>query len=786
MFETVLTRFLAVAQFYHFAFLVVSLALLGFGASGTLLSIFPQIQNVPLENTLSRVGIGFVLSIWVAYAVVNWLPFDSYSIAWERRQIFYFILYYFSLSLPFLVSGLGLGTALAIIDEKHNLVYGANLIGSGLGVILAPVVLAISGILGVMLICGMMGIGCWMLIKTDRTKPQTPKIISSLFLTVCLVAWICLSVLNIKGKSPLGIVISPYKELAYARRFPGSKSLFAKWNATSRIDVMADAGTRRVPGLSYMYPAEPPRQYGLSIDAGPLQPITLTAPGDFTVGEWLPEWWVFSTQTNPDVLVLNPGAGLGVLQAIAGDAESVTAVVQNRLIVEGVHRTAPEFTIFDHPQVDMQIGNSRAFLQQTKDTYDVVFIPLTDAYQPVATGVYSISENYFLTKEGIQTALGSLNPGGVFVSSRWLQNPPSEGIRLVATSYESLENLGIRFPPDTFVIYRGIQTITVVIKPDGWSDSELKSLRSFLERCRFDLVWSPDLELDELNQWNQLPEPDYHQAVKELFQGSNRREYYSSYTFNITPPSDNHPFFFHFFTWSQAPYILDALGKTWQPFGGSGFFLLLFLLALVILLSCLMILLPLFLRGRSWLSEDLPGKTRILLYFGFIGIGFMFLEIPLISQWTLFLSTPIAAFSLVVGVLLLSSGLGSMVVNQPWRHRTLIFRLLFLLGGGFVIFCTLEKDLILSCPFWIRSLVVCLGLSPLGFSMGTFFPQGISWIKKSLPDMVPWAWAINGSASVVASVGTAILSLQAGYPLVLILGGCFYLGAWVILETLGD
>ena len=141
--------------------------------------------------------------------------------------------------------------------------------------------------------------------------------------------------------------------------------------------------------------------------------------------------------------------------------------------------------------------------------------------------------------------------------------------------------------------------------------------------------------------------------------------------------------------------------------------------------------------------------------------------------------------SLVVGVLLLSSGLGSMVVNQPWRRQTLIFRLLFLLGGGFVIFCTLEKDLILSYPFWIRSLVVCLGLSPLGFSMGTFFPQGITWIKKSFPGMVPWAWAINGRASVVASVGTAILSLQAGYPLVLILGGCFYLGAWVILETLG-
>jgi hypothetical protein len=289
--------------------------------------------------------------------------------------------------------------------------------------------------------------------------------------------------------------------------------------------------------------------------------------------------------------------------------------------------------------------------------------------------------------------------------------------------------------------------------------------------------------MDELNQWNRLPEPIYHQAIRNLFRSSDLMDFYSTYQFNITPPTDNQPFFFHFFTWHQAPQILNTLGKTWQPFGGSGFFLLIFLLALVLLLSSLMILLPLFFHKKNWRDEGSQGKTWILLYFGLIGIGFMFVEIPLIGQWTLIFSTPIAAFTAVVGVLLLSSGLGSMAAKETWRYQTLLYPFLIFLGGGFVIGFTFMKETVLSWPLWIRCLVAFMGLSPLGFCMGLFFPKGISYVKRSSPVLVPWAWAINGSASVIASVLTAILALQKGYSLVLILGGCAYLSAWVILRT---
>ena len=786
LFETALTRFLAVAQFYHFAFLVVSLALLGFGASGTMISIFPRLKEKRLLDTLGLVGLGFVGSVGGAFAVVNWLPFDSYSIAWDRWQILYFVLYYFSLSLPFLVSGLGLGIALAIINEKHNLVYAANLIGSGVGVFLAPAVMALSGILGALIICGILGFGCWYSTQSDSVNPKKNRMIFRLVLMICLVTWFSLAQLNMQGKSPLGLVISPYKGLAQARRFPGAENLFGRWNFSSRVDIMAEAGTRRLPGLSYIYSGEIPSQHGLSIDGSALQPVSLISPDDFQVGEWLPEWWVISSLSSPDVLVLDSGAGLGIIQALAAGANSVSTVIQNRLVLDGVQTTAPGYSIFQYNQVLINFDSYRAYLQKNKNQFDLVFLPLTDPYQPVTNGVYSISEDYILTVGGLSDALSSLTPGGIFVSSRWLQTPPSEGLRLVTTLQESLRGLGIQNPPERFVIYRGIQTMTVLVKPDGWNTADLASLRRFLKRCHFDLVWAPDIQGGEVNQWNQLQEPMYYQQVKGLFQSSNPEEFYSSYPFNISPPTDNHPFFFHYFTWGQTPQILGALGKTWQPFGGSGYFLLFFLLALVFLLSSVMIVLPLVLHRKTRKVEENLGKTRILSYFGLIGIGFMFIEIPLIGIWTLFLSTPIAAFTLVVGVLLLSSGFGSLTANNSWKYQQVIYGILILLGGGFVAVCTVNQGLVLGWPLWIRCLGLTLGLSPLGFAMGTFFPRGITWMKSTRPDLVPWAWAINGSASVIASVLAAIIFLQSGFPAVLIIGGCVYLWAWMILKMALD
>lgn len=156
--ESTLTRLLAVAQFYHFAFLVVSLALLGFGASGTLLSLSQRLRRTPLEHLLAWAGLAFAASVALAYAAVNGLPFDSYSIAWDRRQILYFVLYYLALTLPFLCGGLAISMALAVSSGYSHLVYAANLLGSAAGVLLAPLVLGLAGVPGAVLVSALSGL----------------------------------------------------------------------------------------------------------------------------------------------------------------------------------------------------------------------------------------------------------------------------------------------------------------------------------------------------------------------------------------------------------------------------------------------------------------------------------------------------------------------------------------------------------------------------------------------------------------------------------------------------
>ena len=779
LFETGLTRFLAVAQFYHFAFLVISLALLGFAASGTIISIFPQIIDRPLDRTLSRLAIGFSLTIWLSYSILNWLPFDSYSIAWDRIQILYFVLYYFSLTLPFIISGLALGIALAASDRDHHLVYGVNLLGSGLGVLAAPVILGLSGVLGLFILCSLLSLIGYMIL-TSQERRQKYILLSAGFLVVIASGiWINLVISNLMGESEIGFKISPYKGLSYARQYPGAKQVFGMWEPSSRIDVMADAGIRRLPGLSYAYPGDIPPQLGLSIDGEALQPITLIEAENFLVGEWLPEWWGIQLTSNQDAMVINPGGGYGVLQVMAESPDHLTVVMAKRSLPEIVRKTAPAHSVYDQPNLKLMIGNPRGVLLNDPSSYDLVYMPLTDAYQPITNGFYSITENYSLTIDSVESAISCLSEGGVLVVSRWLQQPPSEGLRLIITISEALKRSGVENPENSLVIYRGIQTITVIARPTGWQSENLRSLRDFLDRSRLDLVWAPDLETSELNRWNQLEEPIYYQQIKAYLDADDHRSYFREYPYDVSPPTDDRPFFFHFFTWKQAPGIMASFGRTWQPFGGSGYFLLIFLLVLVIGLSAVLILAPLRLL-KSKPGTKQVGRGWVFLYFGLIGIGFMFLEIPLISQWGLFLRAPIYAFSLIVGVLLLSSSLGSMFADHPRMQGGWMVPALFLFGGGFILISTLSKNIFLGFPAWIRVLLPCLGLFPIGISLGTFFPHGLGWVKKSDPYLVPWVWAVNGSASVTASVLAAMISLQGGFPLVIALGGICYLGAWVI------
>ena len=761
---------------------MVSLALLGFGASGTLLSLWPGLKHVSLERLLSWSGVGFSLGVVLAYASVNWLPFDSYSIAWERRQILFFILYYLALAVPFFVSGLGIGAALTLGRGNSHLFYAANLVGSALGALMAPLVLSAAGVPGAVLLSACIGLlAAWPSfgVKSGGGLKGWQWLAGGVF-SLVLLTFGGLVAVNRGLESPLGMRISPYKGLAYARQYPGSVHVYGTWNAFSRVDVIAEAGTRRLPGLSYQYPDQTPPQNGMSVDADVLQPITLSSPENFAPAAWMPEALAYELHSQPNVLVVEPGGGLGVLQALAGSDGSITAVIDNRMITEAVSISAQEFDVYNQTGVRLVHETGRAFLRQPGDAYDVLVFPLTNAYRPVTSGAYSLWESYLMTVEAFEDSLGRLSPGGVLVVSRWLQSPPSESIRLVATLIEALEASGGDAAADSLLAYRGIQTMTVLVKPDGWSTAELELASQFIESRRFDWVWAPGLREEQVNRFNRLLAPEYYRLVRDLLTTPDRNAFYATYPYKINPATDNQPFFLHFFTQGQTAEVLQAIGHTWQPFGGSGYLILFVLLALVLLFSCVLIMLPLVWKRQDF-SNPPQGRWRILLYFSLLGVAFLFVEIPLIQRLIQVVGQPIYAFAMVVATLLTASGIGSLLVKRAWFSNRLVFYLLV----GAVLSMVFSMDWLIGWitlwPLWGRVLVIVLSLLPLGFLMGMPFPLGLIWLEADNPGLTSWAWAINGCASVIASVLAAILTLSYGFALVICLGAAAYLGAgWVM------
>lgn len=798
LFESTLTRFLAVAQYYHFAFLVVSLALLGFGASGSILHLRPirrwSAHTIDANSAglclMVLSGTGFSVSVIFAYAIVNLLPFDSYRIAWDSGQVLLFVLYYLALTIPFLFVGLGIGGALTIFSEQTQWIYASNLAGSAAGVITAPVVMWAAGVPGGVLAATICGLTAGML--RNRSLPSTWRFALSMVILAGVGMLAHLTFTNFANRAPLGMVLSPYKGLSHVMRIPGARSIFSRWNALSRIDVITGGSIRMMPGLSYVFPDNPPEQLGLALDADSVQPITLTQPEEFEASGYLPETVAFWLRPMAKSLVLEPAGGLGVLQALAAGADSVTVVISNPLIINAVSKTAGRFDVYQDDRAKLINSSVREFLDRTDQYFDIIFVPLTESYKPVASGAYSLTETYLFTVEAFESLLGKLSDHGIFVSTRWLQTPPSEEIKYLSTVLEALENQGISRFSDRIIAFRGIQTMTILIQPDGWQPGEVAVVRNFCETRKYDLVWAPDISERDVNRFNLLPEPVYYEAIDALIKTPDREALYNSYAYRIDPPSDDRPFFFHFFKWEQTPQVLASIGHVWQPFGGSGYFVLIALLVLALGLSLLMIGVPYLIGSR--LSIPYVGVRKkfpagfgtwrawnVLLYFSSIGVAFMLIEIPLIQRSILLLGHSIYGFTVVVFVILSASSLGSLLSGKAKFGLRIAMVALMICA---VITVIVTKEIFQDAVGWslytkVAGLIIFL--VPLGTLMGIPFPYGIKLLAGEDDRLIAWAWAINGCASVIASVVAAILVLSFGFSLVMSLGTGFYILAAILI-----
>jgi len=772
-FEIILTRIFSVAQFYHFAFMIVSLALLGFGASGTVLAVFPGAGRRDIPRSLARLSWLFSVSVIGSYVLTLYMPFDSFRVALEWQQVLVLALHYVVLAVPFFCCGMASALMLAVRPKRASRTYAVNLAGSAAGCLLAVAAPALIGAEGVVLLAAALGV-----VAAGVFWPPTRRAsrfrVSAMHVSAVAVLVLCAA----SRPTFLGIRLSSYKSLSYVLLYPDVERRFQQWNGFSRVDVVRSDAIRSLPGRGFSCRDQPPPQMGLTVDGDDLSPISHLEPGfggqAFT--DCLLATLPYRLRPEARVLVLEPRGGYDVVVALAEGARHVTAVEANPLIVRAVEEQgAWAGNLYSDPRVTVVTEDGRAYVRRAHDRYDMVVISLTSPQRPVTSGAYSLSENYRYTSEAFDEYLGRLNDGGLLVVIRWLQMPPSESIRAFALAVEAVERAG-GDPQASVVALRSYQQMLILVKRGEFDAAELKTIREFAVPRAFDLVSLPDLRLDELNRFNVLEEPIYHQACAEILNASDRSAWYDAYDFDVRPPSDDRPFFDHFFTWRQAPVALATARFTWQPFGGAGYFVILALLVLATLAAGGSILLPLVVRRRCGVDRP-QGLACFLTYFALLGLAYLCVEIPLLQQFILFLSQPAYAMATVLFVLLLFSGLGSMLSRRVPIAVVLV--LVPLIIGAYAMMLPAVLRWALAARQGIRVGIAVLTLAPLGVLMGMPFPKGLALMEERTPGLVAWAWGVNGALSVVASMLAALLALSAGFSIVLALGALCYIGAGV-------
>ncbi|MBE9472078.1 MAG: hypothetical protein IMY75_08250 [Chloroflexi bacterium] len=780
-FEVNLTRIFSVAQFYHFAFMIVSLALLGFGASGTFLTLFPSLKERDSARTLDLLSWGFALTAIGSYALTLYVPFDSFRIAHDRQQGVILALHYVALAIPCFCSGTAVGLLLAAQPEMANRTYAANLTGSAAGCLLAVVAPSLVGGEGTVLLSAALGILAALIFQHPASSIQhhvsrftfhVSRFTQAAFAIVLILA-------ALRPPSFLEIRLSPYKSLSYALLYPDAELIFRRWNGFSRVDVVSSTSIRSLPGRGFVCPGQPPSQLGLTVDGDDLSPISHVPPG-FTTLEFtdcLLTALPYRLRPGARTLVLEPRGGFDVLVALAEGAQAVTAVEANPLIVEAV-RAREEWAgdLYDDPRVTVALEEGRAYAQRVQEQYDVVMLSLTTPQRTVTSGAYSLAEDYHYTIQAFADYLARLDEGGLLVVTRWLQVPPSEAVRAFALAVEAVERTG-GDSKASVVALRSYQQMLILVRRGAFTGEELEAIRAFAAPRAFDLVYLPDVRPDEVNRYNVLPEPDYYHACTRLLETNDRDAWYRAYPFDVKPPDDDQPFFGHFFKWRQAPEVLAMAGHTWQPFGGAGYFVLLALLALAVVAAGTLILLPLAIRGREGVGRGGPlGAT--LGYFALLGLGYLCVEIPLLQRFILFLGHPAYAMATVLFALLLFSGLGSLLSRRVPLWLVLI--LLPVLVVAYALGLPSLFETTLAAPLWGRLIVTVVALAPPGLLMGMPFPKGLALLERKGPALVTWAWGVNGAVSVVASILAALLALSFGFSVVLAVGAACYTGAWVM------
>ena len=763
--ELALTRLFSVVLFYHFAFLAISIALLGLGAGG----VFAYLRQQWLVPHDVR-KLGGLLCLINAVAVVAALEVVLHTRVALQLSSYNFkrltLIYLFS-AVPFFFTGLLFSVAFARETKRIPQLYGADLAGGSLACLAVVPLLNWIGGPNTVVFAGLAMAAGAIVWSTSRRWRRAGWVLA-LMLAALIAA-------NYSGRLmdviyAKGVRISDYFTVEYVR-----------WNAISRIEV-----DRKRDGSKWVVIDADANSAIMNFDPRVWEQTPLhrammsTAPSNANV-----------LRPHGSYAIIGPGGGPDVMRALANGSSNITGIEINPIIIKEVMRgryADYSHHLYDLPQVHIHIADGRSWVRNSRQHYDVIQMTLVDTWASTAAGAFALSENNLYTVEAFKEYFQHLKPDGLIAITRWEFKQPREALRVLAVAMQALHELGVSNPARNFIVVsEGAldidgRPVVVLAKKSPFTPEEEAAVRAHLAETRLVAQYMPSQPQDN--------------AFGQLIASNDPYGFARNYKFNVAPVTDNAPFFF--FTLKTRQILSKSLlarGIDWKVNLGV------VVLAMVLLISIAAVLfflvLPLALHGGG------AGRTLQLLYFIAVGLGYILVEITFIQRFVLFLGNPTYALTVVIFLLMLSSGAGSMVsrkwLSQPNQVRIPLVAIVAALLAYVGVLHRLLGSLV-GLPFLVKLLVSAVLLIPVGLAMGMPFPTGLRWLAgdkveaedatiapadgaASQSNVIEWAWAMNAASSVLGSVLAIVIAIQVGLNLTLTCGACAYLLALFLTVT---
>jgi hypothetical protein len=774
--EALLARYFALTQWHHLSFMVISVALLGFSASGAYLNLVAGGRRWRDRHLASRGGVvramqrtaaAMAVSSLAMFVVLRLLPLDFFRIPNEPIQLLFLAASYLACAVPFFFAGLVTALAFAAGTERPGAVYAAAMAGSAAGVLLPLVLQPLAGLRAALVIPALllMPLALWPGAGAEAGGTATGGA------AALRRRWLLPAVALAAVVTGAGIVLGhpameprpgPYKYLAHVLRFPDTRQISRHDTIRGRIDEVAGPTIRFAPGLSLGAGIAVPPQRALVRDGdAALFVADHHAERGAEAGSWLeaihPAAAFHLGRPPRPVLVLQEGGGVLLAAALhAGEAVTVAepvGVIADRLREIPVPAGATMRVMAEEP---------RALVRRMVRGGDQFGIVLIEDWGASLAGTESHAQKPLLTVQAFRDYLALLEPGGVLSVSRRLLLPPSNAPRLAAVALQALPREARAAPHDHLVMIRNWDSFTLMISPHPWPPEQVARVRAFAAHHGFDLVAVPDLLAAEPNRFHRLAEPFHAQAVAAVLaavRDDTVRDTLAAGLLDLRPPTDDKPFFNRFVRWNRLADYQRATGGRLYGLLLSGDVVALAVFAEALVLALTLLAIP-WLRAARQRRTAAPAAPAG--YFLAIGLGFILMELMLIQRLTVALGDPVISFKVVLGALLVWSAAGGLASERlPQRHTWLAVSAAAAVVLAYTVAASLAVPWLLGLPRGVRVAAIVLLLGPLGAAVGMAFPLGLRLLAPE-PATRALAWAANGCASVVGAVASTLLAVAHG------------------------